>query len=95
MLGAGEVEYARQHRTVGSVAQEAQHVGGRVVGVDPGVPLGPRILAPQRRAAAVDLVDVGDETQDAAGEAVLVELEPIQAAVLGPFGALPELLAHE
>ena len=95
MLGAGEVEHARQHRTVGAPTQKAQHIARRVVGVDPGVALRPRVLAPQRRTAAIDRVDVGGETLNAAGEAVLVELVPIQAAFLRPLGALAELLAHE
>ena len=49
VFGTGEVEHARHHRAVAAVAQEAQHVVGGVIGVDPGISLGLDVLAPQRR----------------------------------------------
>ena len=66
-----------------------------VVGVDPGIALRGGVLAPQRRMAPVDVIDVAHQTQDAVGEALLVELPPIQTILLGPLGALAEFLAHE
>ena len=35
------------------------------------------------------------QARNAGGETVLVELEPVDAALLGPFGTLSEFLAHE
>ncbi|COW10255.1 Uncharacterised protein [Mycobacterium tuberculosis] len=45
--------------------------------------------------ASVDVVDVAHQPLNPVGEAVFVELEPVQAALLGPFGALAEFLTHE
>ena len=95
MFGAGEVEHARHHRAVVAEAQEAQHIVGRVVRVDPGVPLGLCVPGPQRPSGAVDLVGIGQQPQNAVGEPVLVELEPVHAAFLGPLRSLSELLPHE
>ena len=95
---AGEVRDARHHRRlalgVDPVAQEAQDVAARVVGVDPGEALGGDVTRPHRGHGAVSPVEVADQRLDPAVQRVLEQV-PVERPLLGPLAFLPELAALE
>src|ERR1700756_3005318 len=95
VLTSREVEYAGHRRAAAAESQKAQHVVRRIVRVDPRVALRTAVVGPERRAGAVDLVEIVDHSQNAAGEAAFAELKPVTATLFRPFRTLAELLAHE
>jgi hypothetical protein len=86
-------EVADDERDVARLAAAAQ-IGERALlpigGVDPLEPLGLAVERMQRRQVAVEPVQIADEELDAAMHRVLEEV-PVEAAVVVPLRALPEL----
>jgi len=80
--------------SVGSMADEREHVAVGVVGVDPGEALGRGAASPEGGGGAVRRVQIANGGVDAAVLGV-VEQPPVELARLGPLGLLAELHPHE
>ena len=79
---------------VGGIAQEGDHIGFGVAGVNPAKAVGREVHLVERRFPVVDLVQVAYQLLQATMSG-MIEQEPIQALVGVPLRTLSPLAAHE